>query len=180
MKTTLNKRLLTMARCCFLLLSGHIGGAAAAPALPDYGPAPEFSNVPTWLNSPPLTIGALRGKVVLVDFWTYSCINCIRTLPYVNKWHAQYKDQGLAVVGIHTPEFPYERETRNVEKAVQRLGVQYPVAQDNRYATWKAYSNKYWPATYLIDRKGTIRYKHFGEGRYQETEQAIRQLLAEN
>lgn len=175
MKTTSNKYGAALALLCLL----QSGLAGAAPALPALGPAPELSNVASWLNSPPLTMAALRGKVVLIDFWTYSCINCIRTLPYVTKWHGQYQDQGLAVVGVHTPEFPFERDRANVEKAAKRFGIRYPIAQDNQYATWKAYANQYWPAVYLIDRKGVIRYKHFGEGQYQETEQAIRQLLAE-
>ncbi len=175
MKTMLNKPLLMLAGC-YLLCAGH--GAMAA-TLPDYGPAPELRDLPSWINSPPLTVAALSGKVVLIEFWTYACVNCLRTLPYINKWHAQYQDQGLAVVGIHTPEFAFERDTGNVTKAVRRLGIAFPVAQDNRYATWTAYANQYWPATYLIDRKGRIRYKHFGEGQYQETDLAIRQLLAE-
>lgn len=151
---------------------------AQMPALVDYGPAPEFEGIQQWLNSAPLTLSALRGKVVLIDFWTYSCINCIRTLPYITQWHKKYKDQGLVVIGVHTPEFVYERETQNVEKAMQRFNIDYPVAQDNRYATWKAYENQYWPAVYLIDRTGKIVLKHFGEGGYGETERAIQHLLA--
>ena len=154
------------------LLAVHTGATAATPA-------PEFIQLTGWLNSAPLSIASQRGKVVLVEFWTYSCINCLRNLPHVSKWHDQYKAQGLSVVGIHTPEYPFEKEPRNVAAAVKRLDVHYPVAQDNQYATWNAFSNKYWPAVYLIDRKGTIRYQHFGEGRYKETDQAIRQLLAE-
>ncbi|MBT9443191.1 MAG: redoxin domain-containing protein, partial [Acidovorax sp.] len=118
------------------------------------------------------------GRVVLVDFWTYACINCIRTLPHVNRWAEQYTPQGLTVVGVHTPEFPFERLTANVEAAMRRHGVKHPVAQDNRYGTWKAYSNQYWPAAYLIDAQGRIRYKHFGEGEYERTEAVIRALLA--
>ncbi len=180
MHTNFFQPLLAIAGCSIMLLAGHAGTAAAATAsLPDAGPAPELRELGPWLNSSPLTLSALRGKVVLVDFWTYACINCIRTLPYLNTWHALYQTQGLAVVGVHTPEFPFERETRNVATAVRRLDIRFPVAQDNRYATWAAYANQYWPATYLIDRKGRIRYKHVGEGQYQETERAIRQLLAE-
>jgi len=116
--------------------------------------------------------------VVLVDFWTYACINCIHTLPYVNRWAERYTPHGLTVVGVHTPEFPFERSASNVEAAMRRHGVKHPVAQDNRYGTWKAYSNQYWPATYLIDAQGRIRYKHFGEGEYERTEGVIRTLLA--
>ena len=149
-----------------------------AGALPDFGPAPEFPGIERWLNTPPLTLAQLRGRVVLLDFWTYSCINCLRTLPHVNRWAETYTPQGLTVVGMHTPEFSYERSTPNVEAAMRRYGVKHPVAQDNRYATWKAYDNKYWPAVYLIDAQGRIRYKHFGEGDYDRTEGVIRTLLA--
>ena len=121
----------------------------------------------------------LRGKVVLVDFWTYTCINCIRTLPYVKSWHEKYKDQGLVVVGVHTPEYPFERSTDNVKTAIKRFGITYPVAQDNKYATWSAYNNQYWPAFYLIDKQGKVVYQHFGEGEYAATEAKIRTLLAE-
>ena len=152
--------------------------AGAAPALRDHGAAPEFSGIEQWLNSPALSLAGLRGKVVLVDFWTYSCINCQRTLPFVNRWAETYKSQGLVVVGVHTPEFPFERSTRNVEAAMKRLGVKHPVAQDNRYATWKAYQNQYWPAVYLVDAQGRVRFTQFGEGRYAETEAAIQALLA--
>lgn len=151
---------------------------AANPVFVDYGAAPNFSGIETWLNSAPLSMSGLRGKVVLVDFWTYSCINCLRTLPYVTKWHERYKDQGLVVIGVHTPEFAFERRTTNVQTAMKRFGIRYPVAQDNQYATWKAYENRYWPAAYLIDRTGRIVLKHFGEGHYDEMESAIRILLA--
>jgi thiol-disulfide isomerase/thioredoxin len=150
--------------------------AHAAP-LANPVPAPEFSGIDKWLNSEPLTLSGLRGKVVLVDFWTYTCINCARTLPYVKSWHAKYKDQGLVVVGVHTPEFPFERSTKNVSEALNRYGIEYPVAQDNRYATWEAYKNNYWPAFYLIDKQGKVTYTHFGEGEYKETEAAIQNLL---
>jgi thiol-disulfide isomerase/thioredoxin len=161
-----------------LALAVGRGGAQAAPALRDHGTAPEFSGIEQWLNSPPLTLAALRGKVVLVDFWTYSCINCQRTLPYVNRWAETYKAQGLVVVGVHTPEYGFERSTSNVQAAMRRQGVKHPVAQDNRYATWQAYGNQYWPAVYLVDATGQIRFKQFGEGRYAETEAAIQTLLA--
>ena len=152
-------------------------GELAAPV--KLGPAPEFQGISTWLNSAPLTIAGLKGKVVLVDFWTYTCINCIRTLPYVTKWYDTYKDKGLVVVGVHTPEYAFERKTSNVKDAIGRFKINYPVAQDNRYATWSAYNNMYWPAVYLVDKKGRIVYTHFGEGAYAETEGQIRRLLAE-
>lgn len=145
--------------------------------LGDFGPAPDFRGISGWINTKPLHIEDLKGKVVLVDFWTYSCINCLRTLPYIEKWFADYKDQGLVVVGVHTPEFEFEKDMQNVSDAVQRLGVLYPVALDNEYETWKAYHNHYWPAHYLIDQSGQIRMMHFGEGAYVETENGIRELL---
>lgn len=141
------------------------------------GPAPEFTGITKWLNSEPLTMQSLKGKVVLIDFWTYSCINCIRTLPYVTKWYDTYKDQGFVVIGVHTPEFDFEKVTKNVETANKRYKINYPVAQDNDFATWNAYKNQYWPAHYLIDQQGNIVYTHFGEGNYDVTESAIRQLL---
>lgn len=149
-------------------------------SLPVLGPAPEFSGISYWFNTDgPLTLTDLRGKVVLVDFWTYSCINCIRTLPYVTGWHEKYENDGLVVVGVHTPEFAFEHKTENVADAIGRYGIRYPVAQDNDYGTWQAYRNRYWPAHYLIDTEGNVRYAHFGEGKYDETEQAIRDLLTE-
>jgi cytochrome c biogenesis protein CcdA/thiol-disulfide isomerase/thioredoxin len=154
----------------------------AGARLPVLGPAPEFTGNQAWFNTPgerPLTLRGLRGKVVLIDFWTYTCINCIRTLPYVKAWDARYRDRGLVTVGVHTPEFPFERDEQNVRDAIAQNGLRYPVAQDNDYATWNAYSNEYWPAKYLIDARGRVRYTHFGEGDYGETESAIRALLAE-
>jgi len=159
------------------LFAPAVVSAVDKPALVDYGRAPELAGITAWLNSGPLTLAALRGKVVLVDFWTYACVNCIRTLPHLADWHEKYKDKGLVIIGVHTPEFPFERSTHNVEAAIRRHGIKYPVAQDNRYATWKAYGNQYWPASYLIDRNGRIVYKRFGEGYYHETEIAIRSLL---
>ncbi|MFJ1254242.1 thioredoxin family protein [Cupriavidus sp. CuC1] len=155
------------------------GAPAFSAPVADGSTAPEFAGIDQWLNSPPLSMKALRGKVVLVDFWTYSCINCIHTLPYVKQWHEKYKDQGLVVVGVHTPEYPLEKSTANVQAALKRFDIRYPVAQDNNYATWSAFHNQYWPATYLIDAEGRIVYQHFGEGRYAETEAAIRKLLTE-
>ncbi len=149
----------------------------SGPKFVNQGAAPEFTGISKWLNTEPLTMEDLKGKVVLVDFWTYSCINCIRTLPYVTKWYEDYKDQGLIVVGVHTPEFAFEKVTSNVESAIKRYGITYPVAQDNNYKTWGAYKNQFWPAHYLIDKSGNIVYTHFGEGEYENTEKAIRILL---
>ncbi len=150
--------------------------------LQEYGPAPEFTDTEKWFNTPggrPLTIAGLRGRVVLVDFWTYSCINCIRTLPYLEAWDKRYRKEGLTIVGVHSPEFPFEREAANVEAAIEAEGIRYPVVQDNELGTWSAYENQYWPAEYFIDARGNVRYVHFGEGEYGEKEQVIRELLAE-
>lgn len=143
----------------------------------DFGKAPELVGIINWINSPPLSLAKLKGKVILIDFWTYSCINCLRTLPYIEKWYANYKDDGLVIIGVHTPEFEFEKNSKNVSQAVMRLGIKYPVAQDNDYKTWQAYNNHYWPAHYLIDAQGNLRTVHFGEGEYVETENAIRKLL---
>ena len=147
--------------------------------LPVEGAAPSLDGAVEWLNSPPLTAEALRGKVVLVDFWTYSCINCIRTVPYVRAWAEKYRDQGLVVIGVHAPEFAFEKKIDNVRKAVSDFNIGYPVAIDNDYRIWRAFENSYWPAHYLIDAKGQIRHHHFGEGNYQQTEKAIQDLLRE-
>ena len=143
------------------------------------GIMPPLTGTTQWLNSPALSSESLRGKVVLVDFWTYSCINCLRTLPYLKAWDEKYRAQGLVIIGVHTPEFAFEKEPRNVEQALHDLNITYPVAMDNQYAVWNAFSNKYWPAHYLIDANGMIRQQHFGEGAYQETEQMIQALLKE-
>jgi len=157
------------------------GGALAATktsgGLPDYGAAPPIHADGAWVNSKPLTLQELRGKVVLVDFWTYSCINCLRTLPHLKAWYATYHRQGLVIIGVHTPEFAFEHVTSNVRAAVKRLGITYPVVQDNRYKTWDDYANEYWPAEYLIDKQGRVRHTHFGEGEYGQTEALIRRLL---
>ncbi len=151
-----------------------------AKTLPVMGAAPEFTGIDRWLNTDkPLTLASLRGKVVLVDFWTYTCINCIRTLPYVTAWYEKYKDKNFIVVGVHTPEFEFEHNTENVLNALKQYKIHYPVAQDNEYATWNAYDNHYWPAKYLIDAQGKLRYVHFGEGEYDRTEEAIQQLIEE-
>ena len=154
--------------------------ADVQPALDDEGPMPDLSGAVSWINSPPLSSKSLKGKVVLIDFWTYSCINCLRALPYVESWAAKYKDAGFVVIGVHTPEFAFEKERSNVEKAVRDLKITYPVAIDSDYAIWKAFNNEYWPAHYFIDGKGRIRYHHFGEGEYDESERVIRELLKEN
>jgi cytochrome c biogenesis protein CcdA/thiol-disulfide isomerase/thioredoxin len=153
--------------------------AAAGVALPVEGPMPSLDGAVQWLNSPPLTTAELKGKVVLVDFWTYSCVNCLRSLPYVRAWAAKYKDQGLVVIGVHTPEFAFEKNIENVKKAVADLKIAYPVAIDNNYAIWRAFNNEYWPAHYFIDAQGRIRDHHFGEGDYDGSERIIQELLAE-
>lgn len=150
----------------------------AAPDAPG-GNMPSLAGATQWINSPQLTPELLRGKVVLVDFWTYSCINCLRTLPYLKAWNEKYRDQGLVIIGVHTPEFSFEKDQDNVRQAVRDLGITYPVAMDNRYAVWDEYHNQYWPAHYLIDAKGKVREYHEGEGGYAETERMIRTLLAE-
>jgi cytochrome c biogenesis protein CcdA/thiol-disulfide isomerase/thioredoxin len=142
-------------------------------------PAPELTGISTWINSDPLTIAGLKGKVILVDFWTYSCINCIRTQPYLKDLYAKYHDAGLEIIGVHAPEFSFEKNPDNVRQAAKEAGLAYPIAMDNDLKTWAAFSNQYWPATYLIDKDGLIRRTHFGEGQYAEEEQAVRQLLAE-
>ena len=152
---------------------------ADTPSLPVEGVLPPLNGAVEWLNSPPLTAQDLRGKVVLIDFWTYSCINCLRSLPYVKAWAQKYKDQGLVVIGVHAPEFAFERNIDNVKKATRDLGVDYPVAIDNNYAIWRALNNQYWPAHYFVDAQGRIRHHHFGEGDYAESEKVIQQLLAE-
>lgn len=140
-------------------------------------PAPEITGIEEWINSPPLRLSDLKGKVVLIDFWTYSCINCIRTLPYVKDWYAKYHDKGLVVIGIHSPEFEFERDLDNVKTAVAKFGIHYPVALDNQFMTWRNFHNQYWPAHYLINKNGEVVYQHFGEGEYDATENNIRYLL---
>jgi thiol-disulfide isomerase/thioredoxin len=150
-----------------------------AEQLPIEGQMPPLDGAVQWLNSAPLTAEQLKGKVVLVDFWTYSCINCLRAIPYVKAWAEKYKDQGLVVIGVHSPEFAFEKNVANVKKAISDLGITYPVAVDNDYAIWRAFDNEYWPAHYFIDAKGQIRHHHFGEGDYDQSERVIQQLLAE-
>jgi len=163
--------------------SGLMLASTAAPrpalALRDEGAIAPLAGATEWINSPPLTAESLRGKVVLVDFWTYSCINCLRTLPHVRQWYERYREHGLVVVGVHAPEFAFERDVRNVQRAVEDLGVGWPVALDNDFAIWRGFDNRYWPAHYFIDAQGRIRAHHFGEGNYEESEQIIRRLLRE-
>lgn len=161
------------------VFEGLVGSArAAVPVhLPDLGLAPELSGVTQWLNSAALDWAQLRGKVVLVDFWTYDCINCRNSLPYVNQWVQRYAEQGLVVVGVHTPEYPHERIVANVRQAIKQLGIRHPVAIDNQYQVWSAFGNQYWPAHYFIDAEGHIRYAHMGEGDYAEQERVIQELL---
>jgi len=150
------------------------GGSAASTS-----PTADLSGATAWINSPSLTLASLHGKVVLIDFWTYSCINCLRTLPYIKAWNEKYKDSGLVIIGVHTPEFPFEKDESNVRKAVRDLGITNPVAMDNDYRIWRSFNNEYWPAHYFIDATGRIRYHHFGEGGYDESETWIRGLLEE-
>jgi len=155
-------------------------GSALRPALADEGRVPELAGALGWLNSDPLTGKSLRGKVVLVDFWTYTCINSLRPLPYIRAWADKYKDAGLVVIGVHTPEFSFEKERANVQDAVRMLKVGYPVAIDSDYRIWEAFGNQYWPALYFIDARGHIRHHYFGEGQYAEAERVLQQLLKES
>ena len=157
-----------------------VAATLAAGATAAGSRALDLSGAVGWFNSPPLTDQSLRGKVVLVDVWTYSCINSLRQLPYVTRWAAKYKDAGLVVIGVHTPEFPFEKERANVAWAADKFRVTYPVPMDNNYAIWRSLNNEYWPADYLIDGQGHVRYHHFGEGDYAESERMIQQLLKEN
>ena len=143
------------------------------------GDMPELSGATGWLNSKPLSRASLQGKVVVLDFWTYSCINCLRAVPYVNAWYRHYKDSGLVIIGVHSPEFAFEKDTDNVQQAMEKLRIGYPVALDSELAIWKAFNNRFWPAHYYVDAKGKIRGHHFGEGKYARSERTIRQLLTE-
>ncbi|MBR1167673.1 thioredoxin family protein [Bradyrhizobium liaoningense] len=154
--------------------------ARAAPvvtAAANQQAASDFAGITNWFNSKPLSIADLRGKVVLVDFWTYGCVNCVNTLPHVTELYAKYRDRGLVVVGVHTPEFPFERSAANVQAALKRHGITYPVAQDNESKTWNAYRNQYWPAQYIVDQSGKIVFQHAGEGRYDEIDRTVAKLL---
>ncbi|HGM5580531.1 TPA: redoxin domain-containing protein [Pseudomonas putida] len=161
-----------------LALAG-LGLAGHLLARDDLGPMPSLAGAQAWINSPPLDAPALKGKVVLVDFWTWDCINCKRSMPYVNQWAKRYADQGLVVVGVHTPEYDYEHDVGNLRQKVRSLDIGYPVAVDNDYRIWSAWGNQFWPAHYFVDRKGQVRHVHFGEGDYAGQEQVIRELLAE-
>ena len=166
----------------FVVLSSYlvtIPQKSVNSSLPYLGKAPELVGTQEWINSEPLTIENLRGKVILVDFWTYSCINCIRTLPYLKSWHEKYGNNGLVIIGVHTPEFEFEKDYGNVKNAVEKYKIKYAVVQDNNYATWNAYNNHYWPRKYVVDKDGNIRYDHIGEGAYEETEKVIIDLLKE-
>ncbi len=173
-------------------LKQETAGSAIAPASPAPAPAsptelatvppvgkslPEFQGISQWLNSAPLTVADLRGSVVLIQFWTFACINCQRTLPYIVQWHQRYAAQGLKVIGIHTPEFAFERDVNTIKQALQKHNITYPVPVDSGFQTWQAYRNEYWPHLFLADRQGALRYDHIGEGAYETTEQTIRQLL---
>ncbi|NJN02626.1 MAG: thioredoxin family protein [Leptolyngbyaceae cyanobacterium SL_1_1] len=155
-----------------------VPAAKATAPLPAGMNLPEFQGISQWLNSDPLTVADLRGNVVMIQFWTFACINCQRTLPHVTRWHQQYAASGLKIIGVHTPEFAFEREVGNIETALREHQITYPVPLDNEFATWRAYSNRFWPHLFLADREGGVRYDHIGEGAYDETEQTIRQLLA--
>lgn len=152
-------------------------GHASAPAQAPPYPVPPLNGQGEWFNSGPLQLSALRGKVVLIDFWTYSCINCLRTLPHLRRWHARFAAQGLVVIGVHTPEYAFERSPAGLAKAIERYGIRYPVMQDNAYGTWKAFHNQYWPAVYLVDRSGAVVFQHAGEGAYDQIEATLQRLL---
>ena len=158
--------------------SNNTPASKAVAALPPVNKnLPEFQGISQWLNSEPLSIANLKGSVVLIQFWTFACINCQRTLPYITQWHRKYAAQGLKVIGIHTAEFAFERDVNNIKRALRQHQITYPVAVDNEYKTWNAYENQYWPHLFLADRQGLLRYDHVGEGAYDKTEQTIRQLL---
>jgi len=167
-------RRMLAALCLCLTLAACSPSSVAQPQA-----APEFAGIKRWINSAPLTMAQLRGKVVLVEFWTFECGNCLNVVPHVNAWHRQYAKDGLVVVGVHTPEYESEKVDANVDAAVKRLQIEYAVAQDNDYRTWDAYANRYWPVLYLIDRDGRVVYRHIGEGGYADTEARIRALLGD-
>ena len=173
-----------LTRRSFLNASAAAGVLGLVPlADPSYAqtvpPTGYLGGATGWLNSQPLTAAGLRGKVVLIDFWTYTCINWLRSLPYVRAWAENYKDKGLVVIGVHAPEFPFERNVDNVRRAAKDMRVDYPIAVDNDYAVWRAFNNQYWPALYFIDLRGRIRHRKFGEGEYEQSERIIQQMLAE-
>ncbi|MEL7086125.1 MAG: redoxin domain-containing protein [Cyanobacteria bacterium P01_A01_bin.3] len=141
---------------------------------------PDFEGIESWLNSEPLTVEDLEGQVVAVQFWTFGCINCIRTLPHITSLYSKYRDDNFTLIGVHTPEFPYERDVNNVQEALVKHGIEYPVAIDNQYKTWRAYNNRYWPHIFLADKSSQLRFHHIGEGAYEETDRRVQQLLAES
>ena len=165
--------------CWSAIAGGTVAKAQEPPSIVGSSPLSGLSGATGWINSKPLTAKDLKGKVVLIDFWTYSCINCLRSLPYVKAWADKYKDSGLVVIGVHTPEFDFEKEGPKVQKAVQKFGITYPIALDSNHAIWDSFHNEYWPAHYFIDAKGKVRFEHFGEGNYDQSEQWIQQLLQE-
>ncbi len=169
--------LIILAALSTMIFNKNLATKISAANLSDYGPAPNMQGISSWINSPPLSVPELKGKIVIVDFWTYSCINCIRSIPHIEGWYKAYGNNGLVIIGVHTPEFQFEHNLTNVEAAIKRFNITYPVALDNNYATWDAYGNEYWPADYIIDQNGTIRYATFGEGNYNQTEEVIRSLL---
>jgi thiol-disulfide isomerase/thioredoxin len=160
-------------------VSGEITRDQAAPFMiaAAQSAAPDFTGISNWFNSAPLNMAKLRGKMVLVDFWTYGCVNCVNTLPHVTELYAKYRDRGLVVVGVHTPEFPFEKSASNVQAALKRHGIIYPVAQDNESQTWNTYGNQYWPAQYIVDQSGKIVFQHAGEGQYEQMDRIIARLL---
>ncbi|WDY56135.1 thioredoxin family protein [Pseudomonas sp. PSKL.D1] len=174
---TIDRRLLKAGGVALALVG--LGLAGHLMARDSYGPMPALSGASEWINSPPLDAPELKGKVVLVDFWTWDCINCKRSLPHVNEWARRYADQGLVVVGVHTPEYDYEHDVGQLKHKVASLGIGYPVAVDNDYAVWNAWGNQFWPAHYFVDRQGQVRHVHFGEGDYAGQEKVIQELLGE-
>src|SRR5215212_1257969 len=169
-----------LVRAAATITAGRLGIDCAAVRLPVEGKMPTFDGATGWLNSEPLTRDALRGKVVLVDFWTYSCINWIRTAPYLRAWADRYREQGLVVVGVHSPEFAFEKDADNVARATMAMSLRYPIAIDSEHAIWNAFENAYWPALYLVDAQGQIRHHHFGEGAYEQIESNIQKMLVES
>lgn len=177
--TALEERLFPMPSAAVFTAASASSASSAASGLPRIARAPELTGLQQWFNSDPLTMAGLKGKVVLVDFWTYSCINCIRTLPYLRGYWEKYREAPFVLIGVHTPEFVFEKDPKNVRQAIDKYDLQYPIVQDNDFATWDAFANRYWPAKYLIDAEGYVRYTHFGEGAYDETDEAIASLLRE-
>lgn len=175
----MRRRLRRVALLALLAVTGAVVAAPAALAVGAGDPAPELAGIQAWINSPPRSLAALGGRVVLVNFWTFGCINCRHTLPHLKAWHERFADQGLVILGIHTPELPFERSSTAVDAAVKALGLPYPVAIDGHAMTWRAYGNRYWPAFYFVDKRGVVRHVRFGEGGYEESERWIEALLAE-